>query len=265
MWIVFSYIWLPFMILPVWAAIERVPDSFLEASRDLGARGWTTFRAVVLPLVLPGRRRRLDLHVLADARRLHHADARRRRGSDFIGNVVYRNVGIANNVPFAAAFATVPLVVMGVYLCWRGAPARSRRCDGGPRSAGRARRLDGADRAVPVLPDRDHPRLRVQPVERAELAAGRPLDEVVLARLAQRGDARTRCGCRCEAALLATAIALVLGSMAAFAVHRFRFFGREAVSFLLVLPIALPGIITGMALNSFFYLQRRALLAAGRS
>jgi putative spermidine/putrescine transport system permease protein len=55
-----------------------------------------------------------------------------------------------------------------------------------------------------------------------------------------------------RAALIATAIALLLGSMAAFAVHRFRFFGREAVSFLVVLPLALPGIITGMALNSFF-------------
>ena len=55
-----------------------------------------------------------------------------------------------------------------------------------------------------------------------------------------------------KAALLATGIAVLLGSAAAFAVHRFRFFGREAISFLLVLPIALPGILTGMALNSFF-------------
>src|SRR4051795_10634134 len=55
-----------------------------------------------------------------------------------------------------------------------------------------------------------------------------------------------------RAGLISTAIALVLGSLAAFAVHRFRFFGREAVSLLLVLPLALPGIITGMALNSFF-------------
>jgi putative spermidine/putrescine transport system permease protein len=54
-----------------------------------------------------------------------------------------------------------------------------------------------------------------------------------------------------RAGLIATAIAVTLGSMAAFAVHRFRFFGREAISFLLILPIALPGIITGMALNSF--------------
>jgi putative spermidine/putrescine transport system permease protein len=55
-----------------------------------------------------------------------------------------------------------------------------------------------------------------------------------------------------RAALISTAIALVLGSMAAFAVHRFRFFGRETVSFVILLPLALPGIITGMALNSFF-------------
>src|SRR5207237_902670 len=55
-----------------------------------------------------------------------------------------------------------------------------------------------------------------------------------------------------RAGLLATAIAILLGSTAAFAVHRFRFFGREAISFLFILPIALPGIITGMALNSFF-------------
>src|SRR5919197_4554650 len=54
MWIVFSYVWLPFMILPIYAALERIPDSYIEASRDLGARGWTTFRRVVLPLALPG-------------------------------------------------------------------------------------------------------------------------------------------------------------------------------------------------------------------
>jgi len=59
-----------------------------------------------------------------------------------------------------------------------------------------------------------------------------------------------------EVALIATSVALVLGSMAAFAIHRFRFFGRESVSFLLILPIALPGIITGMALNSFYVLAQ---------
>src|SRR3954447_6534543 len=116
MWIVFSYIWLPFMILPVWLAFERVPDSYLEASADLGARGWTTLRKVMLPLVFPGLVAgsiftfSLTLGDYITPTLVGGA------GSDFIGNVVYRNVGIANNVPFAAAYATIPLVVMGIYL-----------------------------------------------------------------------------------------------------------------------------------------------------
>jgi putative spermidine/putrescine transport system permease protein len=116
MWIVFSYIWLPFMILPVWSAIERVPDSYIEASADLGARGWRTFRTILMPLVLPGLAAgsiftfSLTLGDFITPTLVGGA------GSDFIGNVVYQSVGIANNVPFAAAFATVPLVIMGLYL-----------------------------------------------------------------------------------------------------------------------------------------------------
>ena len=75
--------------------------------------------------------------------------------------------------------------------------------------------------------------------------------QVVLLDLAQRGNAPRAVAVGARRRCFATAIAMLLGSMAAFAVHRFRFFGREAISFLLVLPIALPGIITGMALNSF--------------
>ena len=116
MWIVFSYIWLPFMILPVWAAIERVPDSYIEASADLGARGWRTFRTVLMPLILPGIVAgsiftfSLTLGDFITPTLVGGA------GSTFIGNVVYQEVGISNNVPFAAAFATVPLIVMGIYL-----------------------------------------------------------------------------------------------------------------------------------------------------
>ncbi|HWY18668.1 MAG TPA: ABC transporter permease [Solirubrobacteraceae bacterium] len=116
MWIVFSYIWLPFMILPVWAAIERVPDSLIEASADLGARGWRSFRSVLLPLILPGIVAgsiftfSLTLGDFITPTLVGGAD------STFIGNVVYQEVGISNNVPFAAAFATVPLVIMGIYL-----------------------------------------------------------------------------------------------------------------------------------------------------
>lgn len=115
-WIVFSYIWLPFMILPVWAAIERVPDSYLEASADLGAHGFRTMRSVLLPLILPGIAAgsiftfSLTLGDFITPTLVGGA------GSDFIGNIVYQNVGVASNVPFAAAFATVPLVIMAVYL-----------------------------------------------------------------------------------------------------------------------------------------------------
>ncbi len=116
MWIVFSYLWLPFMILPIWVAFERVPASLMEASADLGARGWTTFRRVLLPMVLPGVVAgsiftfSLTLGDFITPTLVGGA------GSDFIGNVVYRSVGIASDVPFAAALATIPLLVMAVYL-----------------------------------------------------------------------------------------------------------------------------------------------------
>jgi putative spermidine/putrescine transport system permease protein len=116
MWIVFSYIWLPFMILPIWAAIERVPDSYIEASADLGARGWRTFRTVLFPLILPGIAAGSIFTFALTLGDFITPTLVGGAGSDFIGNVVYQSVGVANNVPFAAAFATVPLVIMGIYL-----------------------------------------------------------------------------------------------------------------------------------------------------
>src|ERR671933_441655 len=115
MWIVFSYIWLPFMILPIWAALERVPDSYLEASSDLGAKSWGTFRAVLLPLALPGI---VAGSIFTFSLTLGDYITPILVGNtQFIGNVVYRNVlGLSYNLPFAAAYATVPLVVMAVYL-----------------------------------------------------------------------------------------------------------------------------------------------------
>jgi putative spermidine/putrescine transport system permease protein len=115
MWIVFSYIWLPFMILPVYAALERIPDSYLEASRDLGARGLRTTRSIVLPLILPGL---VAGSIFTFSLTLGDFITPQLvgGGEQFIANVVYSSVGIANNVPFAAAYATVPVVVMAVYL-----------------------------------------------------------------------------------------------------------------------------------------------------
>jgi len=116
MWIVFSYVWLPFMVLPVYAALERIPQSYLEASQDLGAHSFRTFRTVILPLALPGLVAgsiftfSLTLGDFITPALVGGAD------SQFIGNVVHNYVGISNNVPLAAAFATVPLVVMAIYL-----------------------------------------------------------------------------------------------------------------------------------------------------
>jgi putative spermidine/putrescine transport system permease protein len=115
-WIVFSYIWLPFMILPVWSALERVPDSYLEASADLGARAWRTFRSVLFPLILPGLAAGSIFTFSLTLGDFITPSLVGGAGSTFIGNVVYQSVGIANNIPFAAAFATVPLIVMALYL-----------------------------------------------------------------------------------------------------------------------------------------------------
>jgi len=115
-WIIFSYVWLPFMILPVYGALERIPESFIEASRDLGASGVLTFRRVILPLALPGL---VAGSIFTFALTLGDYVTPLLAGgasSQFIGNVVYDSVGISNNVPFAAAFAAIPLAVMGVYL-----------------------------------------------------------------------------------------------------------------------------------------------------
>ncbi len=113
--IVFVYMWLPFMVLPIMASIERIPSSTLEASADLGAQPATTFRTVILPLAMPGVAAgsiftfSLTLgdyiipQVIGDS-------------TLFIGQIVYRQQGVAGNLPFAAAFSLVPIVVIGVYL-----------------------------------------------------------------------------------------------------------------------------------------------------
>ena len=115
-WLTFTYVWLPFMVLPVYGALERIPESYIEASRDLGAGGLTTFRRVIFPLALPGV---IAGSIFTFSLTLGDYVTPLLAGgasSQFIGNVVYESVGVSNNVPFAAAFAAVPLAVMGVYL-----------------------------------------------------------------------------------------------------------------------------------------------------
>jgi putative spermidine/putrescine transport system permease protein len=114
MWIVFSYVWLPFMVLPIYGAIERIPDNYIEASADLGARGQRTFRSVIIPLVLPGV---VAGSIFTFSLTLGDFITPLLVGgpnSTFIGNTVESNIG--GNVPLAAAFATLPVMVMGVYL-----------------------------------------------------------------------------------------------------------------------------------------------------
>jgi putative spermidine/putrescine transport system permease protein len=116
MWIVFSYLWLPFMILPLYAALERIPPSLLEASADLGAKGWTTFRRVLWPMALPGMVAGSIFTFSLTLGDYVTPMLVGGPGSDFIGNVVYANVGVTNDIPFAAAYAMLPLLVMGMYL-----------------------------------------------------------------------------------------------------------------------------------------------------
>ena len=116
MWIVFSYIWLPFMIIPTYAALERVPESLLEAAADLGARRWRTLRDVVLPLVVPGLAAGSIFTFSLTLGDYITPILVGGGSSQFIGNVVYGNIGIANNVPFAAALSMVPVAIMAVYL-----------------------------------------------------------------------------------------------------------------------------------------------------
>jgi putative spermidine/putrescine transport system permease protein len=116
MWIVFSYVWLPFMVLPVYAALERVPDSYIEASADMGAHGFRTLRSIILPLALPGV---IAGSIFTFSLTLGDFITPLLVGgpsSSFIGNVVYSFIGINANIPFAAAFAVIPVVIMGVYL-----------------------------------------------------------------------------------------------------------------------------------------------------
>jgi len=112
-WLVLSYLWLPYMILPVYAGFERIPNSVLEASSDLGARSLTTFRKVVLPLVFPALvagsiftfSLTLGDYITPDL----VSDAK------MIGNVIYDNAANVN-LPLAAAYSLLPIAIMMIYL-----------------------------------------------------------------------------------------------------------------------------------------------------
>jgi putative spermidine/putrescine transport system permease protein len=110
-----AYLWLPYMILPVYAGLERVPDSLFEASADLGASSWQTLRRIVLPMAFPAF---VAGSIFTFSLTMGDYIAVKIVGgtTQLLGNVVYDNQGAANNLPFAAAVATIPIVVMLGYL-----------------------------------------------------------------------------------------------------------------------------------------------------
>jgi putative spermidine/putrescine transport system permease protein len=113
-WLVETYLWLPYMIVPIYAGLERIPSSLLEASSDLGGRAGITFRRVILPLALPavvaGSIFTFSL-TLGD-----YITPQLVSNTRFLGMVVYEFVGVAGNPPLAAAYAMVPVTIMLVYL-----------------------------------------------------------------------------------------------------------------------------------------------------
>ena len=112
---VFVYIWLPYMILPIQAALERVPRSLLEASADLGARPGETFRTVLLPLAIPGV---IAGSIFTFSLTLGDFIVPSVLGNSsfFIGQAVLSHQGTSGNIPFAATFTVVPVVIMLIYL-----------------------------------------------------------------------------------------------------------------------------------------------------
>jgi putative spermidine/putrescine transport system permease protein len=111
-WLVMSYLWLPYMILPIYAGLERIPNSLISASEDLGAAPFTTFRRVVLPLAFPAV---VAGSIFTFALTLgDYITPRLVSNNQFVGNVIFNN--ISNNLPFASALALVPIVVMVAYL-----------------------------------------------------------------------------------------------------------------------------------------------------
>jgi putative spermidine/putrescine transport system permease protein len=114
--IVFCYIWLPYMVIPTYAALDRIPPSMIEASQDLGGRVWRTTRSVIWPLALPGI---VAGSIFTFSLTLGDYITPLLIGgtnSVFMGTVIYSNIGTANNLPFAAAMAFVPIVIMACYL-----------------------------------------------------------------------------------------------------------------------------------------------------
>ena len=248
LWLVFTYLWLPFMILPVYAGLERIPSSLLEASADLGARSLQTFFRVILPLAFPAV---VAGSIFTFSLTLGDYIAPGLITSEqFIGTVIYSIRGQA--LPLAAAYTFVPIAIM--IRLPRGAEARRLRepLMAEPLTTRILLRL-GAAATLAFL----YAPLVVIGLYafNAQVTQGWPIQDwsTKWFRVAYEDEAvRQALWLSVQAALLATLVAMVLGTLLSLGVSRYSFFGRETVSFIVILPIALPGIITGLALQTTF-------------
>ena len=254
-WLSFTYLWLPFMVLPIYAALERVPESFLEASGDLGREGMdhvprASCSRWSCPGIVAGSIFSFSL-TLGD----YIAPEPRRRTRSSSATSSSTTSALPNNLRSAAAFAMVPVVDHGrLPAAGEAARAPSRRCRRAVESRGGARRdpgrAPGCALAFLYIPLRDRRALRVQRQRRADVADRGLHDEVVRHRLAQRRRARSAGELAWRSRSIATVLALILGSRRPSRCTGSGSSGATPSRSLLVLPIALPGIVTAIALNS---------------
>ena len=259
-----AYLWLPYMILPMYAGLERLPNSLLEASADLGAGSAVTMRRVVLPVLFPAM---VAGSIFAFSLTLGDYIAVQIVGgaNQMLGNVDLRQ----------RAEGQQPAVRRGGGDHPRRDHARLPGCRPPHRSAGEPMNLSTLMRRVLAIS-----------TGLALLFVYAPLALVVLNSFNtsrtfawpptgyttewwkaafQSQGARDAVWVSVQVALVATLVALVLGTMAALALQRFRFFGRDTVSLLIILPIALPGVVTGVALANFFTTMVGSSWASSRS
>ncbi len=275
--VVFVYMWLPFMILPIQAAIERIPASMVEASSDLGATPRTTFIEGDRAARHAGHRGRLDLHVLADARRLHHSAGDRRL------DAVHR----PGRLPAAGRRRQHPVrrrVFAGADRRRRRLPVDREEAGGlrcalivaGRRAASRPAAAPSGAGAVRAVGAHMKASVALRVAAWAVIAFLHvPLALIIVYAFSaedksyvfpppalttqwfdvawQRSDVWAAMKLSFQVAAYSTAAALVLGTLAAAALARTSFFGRDAISLLLILPIALPGVVTGIALRSAYH------------
>jgi putative spermidine/putrescine transport system permease protein len=250
MFLAFVYLWLPYMILPMEAALERVPPSLMEASADLGGKPWQTFRHVLFPLAFPGVVAgsiftfSLTLGDFITPSVLGNS-------SPFIGQAVYVQQGTARNVPGMCLWQR-PSPLCPLRLCWCTWLGQS---DWGlsmhSNQAGIGLKLAVA--GVLFFLYFPFAIILLYTFTTEDSAYTFPPPGLTLNWFPvswHRSDLWQALGVSLQVASIATVISLVLGTMAAVAVYRSRFFGQETISFLLLLPIALPGIATGIALRS---------------